>query len=413
MADNHKQSNIVIPQVKTEAGGGIPSATAAGKDILPLHSTTLKYLRKIWTELSGNADQPLGAAGFDRLHQLQQDVESAAALKTKDTTPYDYNRFLQYIVSPTASALAPPSDAEKDLNRPLPEYFISTSHNTYLSGHQLYGKSSVEPYKNVLLRGCRCIEIDVWDGENASTSPEKTPPAETEKKRWRFSRKASTSGASGDAGANIKAEVLEKTEALLQHATGKETPDVKAELEMPKPWVTATTAAKPVPRVLHGHTLTKDVSFRDVCVAIRESAFVNSDLPVIVSLEVHACLEQQETMVEIMKEEWKGLLVEPTKESDSSKSKTLPSPNDLRKKILVKVKYNKTTDETEDEVSDTAEDLSRLTTESSADGADKGNDKKSKPKKKKAILQALSAMGIYTKACHFSNFTQSGGSFTS
>ncbi|CAK7898184.1 1-phosphatidylinositol 4,5-bisphosphate phosphodiesterase 1 [[Candida] anglica] len=47
---------------------------------------------------------------------------------------------------------------------PLNEYFISSSHNTYLLGRQFVGDSSIEGYIKVLQRGCRCVEVDVWDG---------------------------------------------------------------------------------------------------------------------------------------------------------------------------------------------------------------------------------------------------------
>ncbi|KAI0451571.1 PLC-like phosphodiesterase [Xylaria acuta] len=61
-----------------------------------------------------------------------------------------------------------------DRSHPLPEYFISSSHNTYLLGHQLQGKSSAAAYESALLTGARCVEIDAWDNSENKDEPKVT-----------------------------------------------------------------------------------------------------------------------------------------------------------------------------------------------------------------------------------------------
>ncbi|OTA82737.1 hypothetical protein M434DRAFT_400912 [Hypoxylon sp. CO27-5] len=61
-----------------------------------------------------------------------------------------------------------------DRSYPLAEYFISSSHNTYLLGHQLTGKSSATAYETALNAGSRCVEIDAWDNDDNKEEPKVT-----------------------------------------------------------------------------------------------------------------------------------------------------------------------------------------------------------------------------------------------
>ncbi|KAK5166891.1 uncharacterized protein LTR77_007620 [Saxophila tyrrhenica] len=61
-----------------------------------------------------------------------------------------------------------------DRKHPLAEYFISSSHNTYLTAHQLYGEADPVAYRIALSTGSRCVEIDAWDNDDDKEEPKVT-----------------------------------------------------------------------------------------------------------------------------------------------------------------------------------------------------------------------------------------------
>jgi len=75
--------------------------------------------------------------------------------------------FTKYLMSEEC-ALTDPKHKQvcQDMSQPLSSYFISASHNTYLMEDQMRGPCSHNAYVRALLRCCRCIEVDVWDGSN-------------------------------------------------------------------------------------------------------------------------------------------------------------------------------------------------------------------------------------------------------
>lgn len=172
-------------------------------------------------------------------------------------TESSYDRLSRYLASDdNSNAMA---NVTEDTSYPISDYFISSSHNTYLWGNQLYGKASTKAYRKVLERGCRCVEIDVWDGEEDSDTSDSSGDSDNEdqgevkKLSRRFKDKLGLS----------KAKTDEQSKPKL--------PSNSPESDESSPLY--RTVSRIEPRVLHGHTATKEVSFRKVCATIRDYAF--------------------------------------------------------------------------------------------------------------------------------------------
>ncbi|CAF3658430.1 unnamed protein product [Fusarium graminearum] len=364
-----------FPLNRYRAGGGHPSGQRNGIEET-LEESFLSHYTQLFNKYAG-AD---GKWRRDQIglfmHHVQAENPNGLAAYLTDNEELNLHELIKYLTSPCGNILE--MAAPQDLSWPLNNYFISSSHNTYLTGNQLSSDSSAEAYKDALLRGCRCIEIDVWDGEE----------------KW---KPGFEDDDGDDDGNNREVGAEQKKIGLRQRAFIKfgrwamnkfdpVDPDGRTFDDRLGDCIHAE------PRVLHGFTMTKEVSFRNVCETVREYAFTTSELPLIVSLEVHCSPLQQNTMVDIMKETWSDYLLEEP-ECDPAH---LPSPHELRKKILIKVKYVPE-DKTESDASDDGSLLEVVT---------EGNEKKTKKVKAPKITSRLSRLGIHTRGISFKSLDE-------
>ena len=88
------------------------------------------------------------------------------------------------------------------------------------------------------------------------------------------------------------------------------------------------------PIIYHGWTMTSKILFKDVINdAIKKYAFFASDYPLILSIENHCSIEYQDKMAIYLENILGDILYkEPVEES----LKELPSPEKLKKKVLIK-----------------------------------------------------------------------------
>uniref|UniRef100_A0A4W6DC02 Phosphoinositide phospholipase C n=1 Tax=Lates calcarifer TaxID=8187 RepID=A0A4W6DC02_LATCA len=104
-------------------------------------------------------------ASFEDALKLIEKYEMDGTAKEKKHMTKD--GFLMFLVQEEGSIFNPAhKHVYQDMSQPLNHYYISSSHNTYLMEDQLKGPSSTEAYIKVLMKSCRCVELDCWDGAN-------------------------------------------------------------------------------------------------------------------------------------------------------------------------------------------------------------------------------------------------------
>ena len=76
-----------------------------------------------------------------------------------DSPSMTLEAFNSFLLSPDNAVFSDQHrQVHHDMTLPLLEYYISSSHNTYLVGHQLVGDSTIEGYIRALLHSCRSVE---------------------------------------------------------------------------------------------------------------------------------------------------------------------------------------------------------------------------------------------------------------
>lgn len=108
-------------------------------------------------------EQKMTGVTLESCRDIIEQFEPCPENKSKGAMGID--GFTNYMRSPAGDIFNPEHRlVHQDMTQPLSHYFITSSHNTYLAGDQLTSQSRADMYARVLQAGCRCVEVDCWDG---------------------------------------------------------------------------------------------------------------------------------------------------------------------------------------------------------------------------------------------------------